>query len=62
MYPDVCYTSMPFIYVDVHLKTILVITLFSIKDVLEARVSEDGVYKIVCPVKFQDVKFKIRSS
>ena len=28
-YPNVCYTCMPFIYVDVHLKTILAVTLFS---------------------------------
>ena len=28
-YPNVCYTCMPFIYVDVHLKSILAVTLFS---------------------------------
>ena len=29
-YPNVCYTCIPFIYVDVHLNTILAVTLFSI--------------------------------
>ena len=43
---------MPFIYVDVHLKTILVVTLFS-RGVPEARVSEVG----CLPVKFKDPKF-----
>ena len=42
-YPNVCYTCMPFIYVDVHIKTILAVTLFSIECVSETRVSEDGV-------------------
>ena len=33
-YSNVCYTCIPFIYVDVHLKTIFAVAL--------ARVSEDG--------------------
>ena len=59
---------MPFIYVDVILKTILAVTLFSIillrvcqysiKGVPETRVSEDGVLLQDClPVKFKDPMF-----
>ena len=43
-----CYTCIPFIYVDVHLKNIFAVTL--------ALVSEDGVCCKV-PVKFKDPNF-----
>ena len=46
---------MPFIYVDVHLKSILAVTLFS--TLPEVRVSEDGVLQDYLPVKFKDPKF-----
>ena len=50
LFINVCYTCIPFIYVDVHLKTILAATL--------ACVSEDEVCCKDClPVKLKDPKF-----
>ena len=49
---------MPFIYVDVHLKTILDVHLFYfIKGVPEVGVSEEGVCCKIDFLKFKDLKF-----
>ena len=44
-----CYTCIPFIYVDVHLKTIFAVTL--------ARVRRWSLLQGCLPVKFKDPKF-----
>ena len=48
-YSIVCYTCIPFIYVDVHLKTIFAVTL--------ARVRRWRLLQDCLPVKFKDPKF-----
>ena len=60
IYPNVCYTCMPFIYVDVHLKTLLAVTLFSIFYEWCARgscVRRWSLLQDCLPVKFKDPKF-----
>ena len=62
-YPNVHYTCMPFIYIDVHLKTILAVSLFGLVLFYEgcARGSCVRIWSLLqdcLPVKFQDVKFK----
>ena len=57
--PNVCYTCMPFIYVDVIPKTILAVTLFSIilLRVCQRLVCHGVLLQDCLPVKFKDPKF-----
>ena len=58
IYLNVCYTCMPFIYVDMHLKTILAVTLFSIILSRGSCVRRGSLLQDCLPAKFHDVKFK----